>query len=112
HQAHEQQLPGHNAENDHGQHQQQRVAHEHEQAGLHELGHRVDVGGHAADDHAGLLAVVERHGESLQMVEDSQPQVAEEPFADETDQHDLGSIDEIGGGRHHDVEHDRAIERG
>ena len=112
HEADEKQLPRHEREHHDREQQQQGVAHEHEQARLYELGHGVDVGRHATDDHARLLAVVERHRQSLQVVEHAHAQVAQEPLADETDEHDLGAIDEVGGNGDTDVRHDRSIERG
>ena len=80
-------------------HQQDAVAHEHEQAHLHELLQRVDVAGHARHDHAGLLAVVERHRQPLQVVEHAEAQVAEERLADAADQLHLEPVRQVGDAR-------------
>ena len=75
------QLPRHDDQHDQREHEQQRVHGEHHEAHLHELGQRVDVGGHARHEHARLLAVVERHRQPLQVVEHAGAQVAEEALA-------------------------------
>ena len=46
---------------------------------LDELLQRVDVRGHAGHDHAGLLAVVVRHRQLLEVVEHPEAEVAQEP---------------------------------
>ena len=84
------------AEHEHGHHEQDPVAHEHEQAHLHELLQRVHVAGHARHDHAGLLAVVERHRQPLEVVEHAEAQVAQERLADAADQLHLEAEGDVG----------------
>ena len=80
--------------------QQQRVGDEHDEAELHELGERVDVGRHARDEPAGLLAAEEVERERLQMVEHAHAQIAQEALADARHQPDLHAA------QHHGRERD------
>ena len=97
--ADEHELPRHARQHDHRQHDQQRARHELQQAHLDELLQRVDVGRHARHDHAGLLAVVERHRQPLQVVEHADAQVAQEALADPADHDDLEAVEEVRRGR-------------
>ena len=63
-------------------------------------------------DHAGLLAVVERHRQPLQVVEHPDAQVAEEALADAADQHAPGrGTTKYADDGDDDVAGDREVER-
>jgi hypothetical protein len=72
----ERELPAHQEDHDDGAGEQQAVLHEHDQAHLHELLERLDVGGHAGDELAGLLALEEVHPQRHQVPEHVRTQVA------------------------------------
>ena len=55
--------------------------HELQQAELHEFAHRLDVGGHAGDEHTRLVAVEERQRLLLDVVEHPDAQRAQESLA-------------------------------
>ena len=59
---------------------------------------------------AGLLAVVERHRQALQVVEHPEAQVAEERLADAADQQDLEPVGDVGDAGDDDVADDRGVE--
>ena len=88
------------------EHEQQRGRHELQEAELHQLAHRVDVGRQAGDEHAGLLPVVERHRLAQQVAERGHTQVAEEPLAGPVDGDLLSAADEVGRDRHEHVQTD------
>ena len=72
---------------------------------------RVHVARHAGHDHAGLLAVVERHREALQVVEHPQPEVSQERLTDAADEQHLEPVGDVGDGGHDDVADDGRVER-
>ena len=57
-----------------------------QQPPLHELAHRLDVGGHPGDEHARLVPVEERQRLALDVVEHADAQVAQESLAGPIDQ--------------------------
>ncbi len=112
HQAHQQQLPGDDGQGGEGEGQQQGVRHEHEQADLDQLLQRLDVGGHPRDHDAGLLAVVEGHGQPQQVGEHAVAEVLEERLADQADLQDHQPVDDIAHGGGDDVTDDGQVEGG
>ncbi|CAB4795888.1 unannotated protein [freshwater metagenome] len=99
--------------------EQQHQRHQHHQAGRHklqqapldELAHRLDVGGHARDKHAGFLTVEERQTLALQMIEDPNTKVAKETLASAVDVDELQSGDEIRRDRGGDICRNGNVER-
>ena len=76
--------------------EQDRRRHELQQTPLHELAHRLDVGGHPRDEHAGLVAVEERQRLALDVVEHADAQDPQEPLAGTVDEHVLLASAEVG----------------
>ncbi|MEZ5183591.1 MAG: hypothetical protein R2702_17210 [Acidimicrobiales bacterium] len=102
-QADEQQLPGDDAEEHHRPDDEQQRGEQLEEALLHQLLERVHVGGHAADDDARLLPVVEGHRQPQEVVEHPRAQVAQEALAGLADEQHLGPGRGVGDDRHDDV---------
>ncbi|TPW16398.1 MAG: hypothetical protein FD127_141 [Acidimicrobiaceae bacterium] len=106
----EQQLPAHRAHHHECDQEQQAGAHELEQAPLDELPHALDVGGHPANQHAGLVAIEERHRLSLHPVEHPEPKLAQEAFPRRVDREVLLPADQVVDDHHDDVDGDAGVE--
>ena len=106
----QQQLPTDGRHHHQGDHQQQNRADELEQTPLDELGHALDVGGHAGHQHARLVAVEERHRLRLQPVEHPHPQVAQEAFTRLVDGEVLQARGDVADTHHHQVGDDAQVQ--
>ena len=74
--------------------EQEDVLHEQHEALRDQLLHRVDVGGHAGDDLARLLAFEEVERQRHQVVEEPLAQLAQERLADPCDEQDREAAEE------------------
>ncbi len=110
-QRQQRELPRHDQQHRQRQRDQQSSRDELQQAPLHELAHRFDVGRHARHQHAGLVAVEEGQRLALDVPEQTQPQRPQESFAGDVDVDVLLAAAEIGDDRHHDIQADRQVER-
>ena len=107
----ERELPRHQHDDDDRADEQEDVLDEQHEALRDELLHRVDVGGHARHDPAGLLGleVVER--QRHQVIEQAVAQLAQERLADARDEQDRQAAEEEAANAMNEVEHDREVQR-
>ena len=110
HQADQEQQRAVHDEHDDGDHEQQTVGDELDQAHLDEVLEGVDVGGHAGHQPPGLLPVEEGHGHALDVAEDADPQAPQELLAHPAHQHDLGPAQHQGGDGHGQVGQGDAVQ--
>ena len=90
--------------------EEQHVLHQGGEAHLHELLHGVDVGGHPGDEATGLLALEEVETEAGEVVEDPDPQVAQELLADPGHHDDGEAPEDEGQERDEHVEQHRPVQ--
>ena len=97
-------------QHDQRERQQDRRRHELQHTPLHELGQRLDVGGHPRHQHARLVAVEEGQRLALDVIEHADPQDPQETLTGAVDEDVLLAPAEVGDDRDDDVEHDGEIE--
>ena len=112
HEHAEAELPAQREDHDHRADEDQEVLDEHHEPGADELLQRVDVGGHARHEPAGLLPVEEVERERRDVAEHLLAQRAEEPLAGPAHQPDHPAAEHEAEDRDDEVRDRGAVQRG
>jgi len=105
-QRHQGQLPRQRDQHDESDREQDPCRHELEQAPLHELRHRLDIGGHPRHEHPGLVLIEEPERLTLDVREQPESQLSEEPLSGAVDEQILASGPDERDGDHHRISDD------